>query len=72
MITRDQLKVEIDAVDATHIAVLYRIIQALKAKVNDVDSFNPQTLNHQNPLEGSVTFEKDIISPIDVDWAVDS
>ena len=65
MISREQLKLEIDSVDDTHIDVLHRIILALK---------NPNLVlvenedNEINPLKNSVVFEDDIISPIDVSW----
>ncbi len=63
MISREQLKLEIDSVDDTHIDVLHRIILALKSpNLALVETER----NEINPLKGSIVFEDDIISPIDV------
>ncbi len=72
MITRDQLKAEIDAVDTNNIEILHRIIQVLQAKTRNFDYVNQHALNNQSPLKDSVTFETDIISPINVNWDADS
>ncbi|MCU7834965.1 MAG: hypothetical protein KZQ83_06875 [gamma proteobacterium symbiont of Taylorina sp.] len=65
MITIEQLKSEIECVGSKNLEVLYHIIQLLQPKVtNTKDHFI-------NPLKGSVTFEKDIISPIDEHWDAD-
>jgi hypothetical protein len=65
MISREQLKLEIDSVDDTHIDVLHRIILALK---NPSIALVETPGNEINPLKGSILFENDIISPIDVSW----
>jgi hypothetical protein len=65
MISREQLKLEIDSVDDTHIDVLHRIILALKSpSIASVETSGKEI----NPLKGSILFEDDIISPIDVSW----
>jgi hypothetical protein len=66
MISREQLKVEIDSVDDTHIEVLHRIILALKTP--NLTPINPTRKSEINPLKGSILFEDDIISPIDATW----
>lgn len=69
MISREQLKLEIDSVDDTNIEVLHRIILALKTPTL-TSSDSPK--NYINPLKGSILFENDIISPIDVIWDAES
>ncbi len=66
MISREQLKLEIDSVDDTHIEVLHRIILALKTP--NLSPINPIKKSEVNPLKGSILFENDIISPIDATW----
>ncbi|MDJ0597506.1 MAG: hypothetical protein QNJ37_01480 [Crocosphaera sp.] len=63
MINREQLKREIDSVNDAYLNILYRIIQAFKVPITE-DSL-PVENNDTNPLKGSVTFEGDLISPID-------
>mgnify|MGYP003338017379 CR=1 FL=1 len=66
MISREQLKIEIDSVDDAHIEILYRIIQSLKISV--WASQNPSIFSDFNSLKDSIIFENDLISPIDVSW----
>ncbi len=66
MISREQLKLEIDSVDATHIEVLHRIILSLRTPI--LTTTNSDQDNGINPLKNSILFEGDIISPIDLDW----
>jgi hypothetical protein len=66
MINREQLKLEIDTIDDAYIEVLQRIILALKQPlITSAPLTNP---SENNPLKGSVIFEHDLISPIDVSW----
>jgi len=67
MITREQLKAEVDHVDDGNIEVLHQIILALAKK--EVHSGIQPSSNTGNPLKGSVNFEKDIISPIGDEWS---
>ncbi len=66
MITREQLKAEIDNIDSKNVEILHQIIQGLQAKSTYLMS------NHQNPLKESVTYENDIISPVNISWDADS
>lgn len=66
MISREQLKLEIDSVDDAHIEILHRIIQALKTP--NSNPLNPPISSEINPLKDSIIFENDLISPIDVSW----
>jgi hypothetical protein len=66
MISREQLKLEIDSVDDAHIEILHRIIQALKTP--NLNPLNPPISSEINPLKDSIIFENDLISPIDVSW----
>jgi hypothetical protein len=66
MISREQLKLEIDSVDDTHIEVLHRIILSLRTPV--LTSVNSSQDSSINPLKNSILFEGDIISPIDTTW----
>lgn len=66
MINREQLKLEIDTVDDAHIEILHRIIQALKQPW--LTTTLPTDSSRINPLKGSVIFEHDLISPINVSW----
>jgi hypothetical protein len=67
MITREQLKIEVDSVDDSNIEVLHKIILAL-SKNDDQLIAHPQQSRLINPLKGSVVFESDLISPIDEVW----
>ena len=69
MITREQLKAEIDLVDETQIEVLHKIIRALIKPVSQ--SPDEIQTTQTDLLKGSVTFEKDILSPIDEQWSAD-
>jgi hypothetical protein len=69
MISREQLKLDIDSVDDTHIEVLHRIILALKTPLLTQIDLSQKT--KMNPLKDSILFEDDIISPIDIDWDVE-
>ncbi|PSF37219.1 hypothetical protein C7H19_10890 [Aphanothece hegewaldii CCALA 016] len=66
MINREQLKLEIDSIDERHIEVLHRIILALKQPL--LTSTLTEKTSEINPLKGSVTFEHDLVSPIDMSW----
>ena len=67
MISRETLKTAIDTIiDDTQLEILHRIILAFSKLI-------PNTVNHPlseniNPLKGSIVFENDIISPIDLLW----
>ncbi len=67
MITRDQLKNDIDAIDDANVEVLHRIILALKTPTPTSPRTIPTKTN--NPLKGSVTFEHDLLSPVDEVWS---
>lgn len=69
MINREQLKREIDSVNDAYLEILYRIIQAFKIPLTG--SFLPIETRDFNPLKGSVTFEGDLVSPIDETWEAD-
>ncbi|HAE40481.1 MAG TPA: hypothetical protein DCG57_17885 [Candidatus Riflebacteria bacterium] len=67
MISRDQLKKDIDSVNDNDLETLHRIIQALRkplSKPKDIDA-------NEKPLLGSIIFEKDLISPISEPWDAD-
>jgi hypothetical protein len=66
MISREQLKLEIDSVDDANIEIVHRIIVALKTP--SLTQSQQNTASDINPLKGSILFEEDIISPIDVVW----
>lgn len=66
MISREHLKLAIDAIDDTHLEILYRIILALKKPI--LNSSNLAFSDVTNPLKGSIIFENDIISQIDILW----
>ena len=66
MISREILKTAIDTIDDTQLEILHRIILAFSNPI-------PHTVNHTlleniNQLKGSIVFENDIISPIDLLW----
>ena len=69
MISREQLKKELDYLDETTINVLHYIIIALKQNVPNSTHETNWLVN--NPLKNSVIYEKDIITPIDEDWHVE-
>jgi len=66
MINREQLKLEIDTIDDAYLEILHRIILALKQP--SLTSTPLTNLSEVNPLKGSVIFEHDLLSPIDVSW----
>ena len=66
MISREQLKLEIDSVDDANIEIMHRIILALQPPVLTQNKATVES--NVNPLKGSILFEEDLISPIDVDW----
>ncbi len=71
MISREQLKQEIDSVDDRHIEALHSIILSLKK--TSISEIPPTSISRQtNPLKNSIVFETDIISPIDVAWDAES
>ena len=70
MINREQLKNELDSVDDATINILHDVIIALKKNGESSDFLTNWLVN--NPLKNSVIYEKDIISPIDENWDVDS
>ena len=69
MISREQLKLELDSLDETTINVLHHVIMALKQNVPTANNEINWLVN--NPLKNSVIYEKDIITPIDEDWYVE-
>ncbi len=69
MITRDQLKTDLDGVAESHFEVLHRIITALKPAV--AQGAPVPDGPEENPLKGSVTFENDILSPINELWSAE-
>ncbi|PZV09910.1 MAG: hypothetical protein DCF22_17790 [Leptolyngbya sp.] len=66
MINREQLKLEIDTIDDAYLEILHRIILALKQP--SLTATPLTNLSGVNPLKGSVIFEHDLLSPIDVSW----
>jgi len=66
MISREQLKLEIDRVDDHTLSILSQIVMALKSSKTP-----EQNWSVNNPLKNSVIYEGDIISPIDEVWDVD-
>ncbi|GBO53673.1 hypothetical protein APA_1621 [Pseudanabaena sp. lw0831] len=66
MISRETLKTAIDTIDDTQLEILHRIILAFSKPIpNTVNHLLPENIN---PLKGSIVFENDIISPIDLLW----
>ena len=65
MISREQLKLEIDLVDDNNIEILHRIILALKTDFLTQPQIQKEYIN---PLKNSIRSEGDLISPIDVVW----
>lgn len=69
MISREQLKYEIDSVNEVHIETLHRIILALRQPLLSAPTL---ALSKQtNPLKGSVIFEQDLLAPIGDPWEVE-
>jgi hypothetical protein len=44
------------------------VLQQLAQEERAFMQSEPSQVSEHHPLKGSVTFEKDIVSPIDVDW----
>ena len=65
MISREQLKLEIDLVDDRNIEILHRIILAFKTDLVTQPQLQKE---YVNPLKNSIRSEHDILSPIDVVW----
>ena len=65
MISREQLKLEIDLVDERNIEILHRIILAFKTDFVTQPQIQKEYIN---PLKNSIRSEGDLISPIDVVW----
>ncbi len=66
MIDRQQLVDDINDIEDTHIEILHRIIVALK---NSSPAQVKTLINDsKNPLKDSITFENDLLSPIDESW----
>jgi hypothetical protein len=69
MTIREQIKKEIDELSDDYLETLHKIIVALKAGANaNSDSIGQYK---ENPLQNSIVFEKDIVSPINENWEVD-
>jgi hypothetical protein len=66
MISREQLKSEIDTVDDNTLNILSQIVMSLKTPTSPEVNWSVN-----NPLKNSVIYEGDIISPIDEVWDVD-
>lgn len=66
MISREQLKSEIDTVSEQNLETLYQII--LVFQKTHSSSQELVASNVPNPLKDSVTFEHDIVAPINVPW----
>ena len=64
MISREQLKLEIDSIHETYIEILHRIILAFQ-QPNPTPTGVVMT-KEINPLKNSITFERDLVSPINV------
>jgi hypothetical protein len=67
---REKLKLELDYIDDFTINVVYRIVMALKHPIPVVN--NEISWFANNPLKNSIIYEKDIISPIDETWDVET
>ncbi len=74
MISREMLKTAIDGIDDSQLEILHRSILAFSQPIpNTINpTVNPplsdNLLENINPLKGSIIFENDIISPIDLLW----
>lgn len=66
MISREQLKSEIDTVDDNTLNILSQIVISSKSPISPEVNWSVN-----NPLKNSVIYEGDIISPIDELWDVD-
>jgi hypothetical protein len=69
MITREQFKAELDAVDDLTINILHGVMVALTQKVST--SSNQADWSTKNPLKNSIVYEDDVLSPIDEVWDVE-
>lgn len=65
MLDREQLKNEIDRVSEQNLETLYQII-LLFQKLNPAELSDSTVRSVENPLKNSITFENDLISPIDI------
>jgi len=68
MITREELIAGINEIDENNFEILQRIIAAFRMPPSDRQSVPGMG---GNPLKDSVTFEKDILSPVDENWDVE-
>ncbi len=69
MTRREQIKKEIDEISDDYLETLHRIIVALKS---DSGATNQSEFKFKgNPLQNSVLFENDLISPVDETWDAD-
>ncbi|PZU95403.1 MAG: hypothetical protein DCE90_12710 [Pseudanabaena sp.] len=66
MISRETLKKAIDTIDDTQLEILHRVILAFSQPIPKIANLPPS--ENINPLKGSITFENDIIAPIDLLW----
>ena len=66
MVTREQFKAELDAVDDLTINILHNVMVALTQKVSTSPNQIDWSIN--NPLKDSIVRENDVLSPIDEDW----
>lgn len=65
MISKAQLKADIDTLDDSCLDVLHRILAVLKTSQPESAC---SSVSPVNPLKGSVLFETDLLSPIDESW----
>ena len=72
MTIREQLKIEIDQIDESYLDILYKIIHSFPSNTGLAEVEPDMKKNHHNPLKGCVTFEKDLLTPIDEKWEVAS
>ncbi|KOR32595.1 hypothetical protein TI05_06315 [Achromatium sp. WMS3] len=66
MITKEQLKADIDVMDERHFEVIHQIMNTLMMSLAQHNSV--ADIGYTNPLKNSVIFEHDIVSPIDATW----
>ena len=66
MISREHLKSEIDAVSEQNLETLYPIVRVFQETHSSPQE--PFASNVPNPLKNSVTFERDIVTSINVSW----
>lgn len=69
MISRDQLKADLDGVAESHFEVLQGIIAVFKSTADEGVPL-PDGVD-ENPLKGSVIFEGDILSSVDETWSAE-